>query len=197
MLPHIKAIAGNIIPAVSTTNAIVAALACLNGIRILTNEESSTYQNVTASYLTYGNPHKVIVSSSLHTPNPLCSVCAVQRALLEVQSFQSFTIAHLIQSVIPQLTDSDFVDEIEIYSAQRLLYDPDLEENITKSLHELNISSNTFLTVSVLASDNSPTTTTTLEIGLIHSPTLQESFLIRPHSPKSPFINPQKRIKIN
>ena len=199
----IKAIAGNIIPAVSTTNAIVAALACLNGIRIATSDEASTYQNVTASYLTYGNPQKVIVNSSLHPPNPVCSVCSVQRALLDVQSFQSFTIVDLIELVLPQLTGTASLEEIEIYSAQRLLYDPDLEENITKSFQELNISPNTFLTVLIIDSEDSKTS---IEIGLIHAPTLKESFHIRPNSTNSSnssnssnscSLNPQKRIKIN
>jgi ubiquitin-like 1-activating enzyme E1 B len=191
----IKAIAGNIIPAVSTTNAIIAALACLNGIRIMKNKETAYYGNVTSSYLTYGNPQKLIVNSSLHAPNSACSVCSVQRTLLEVKSFDTFTIRDLIES-FSQITNIEYNNDMEIYSAQRLVYDLDFEENISKSFQELGIRSNSFLTIILFDSQDSKRT---IEIGLISNDLLEKKFSIRPDLSRSISVSyhPKKRIKID
>ncbi|XP_044290115.1 SUMO-activating enzyme subunit 2 isoform X2 [Varanus komodoensis] len=70
----IKSMAGNIIPAIATTNAIIAGLIVLEGLKIL----SGKIDQCRAIFLNkQPNPRKkLLVPCALDPPNPHCYVCA-------------------------------------------------------------------------------------------------------------------------
>lgn len=116
-----KGIAGNIIPAIATTNAIVAGLQILQCFLILQNnktnlKEHCRYMNVARNYTTSG---LYITGCTLDDPNPNCFVC--KRASITVtlnihewdlQSFVSRILkAHLGFEAPSIMIDSDYIWE--------------------------------------------------------------------------------------
>ena len=78
--------AGNIIPAIATTNAIIGGLMMEQGTRVLTNmhaREQDPSAGVALTdgcrgiYLMHGNRSQLYSSASLPPPNPACAVCSV------------------------------------------------------------------------------------------------------------------------
>ncbi|XP_056595325.1 SUMO-activating enzyme subunit 2 [Triplophysa dalaica] len=72
----VKSMAGNIIPAIATTNAIIAGLIVLEGLKIL----NSDFDQCRTIFLNkQPNPRKkLLVPCALDPPNPNCYVCASQ-----------------------------------------------------------------------------------------------------------------------
>lgn len=73
----IKSIAGNIIPAIATTNAIVAGLVVLHAFRILAED----YENCRSVYVrqkSYASKTVLMAESGIEKANPNCYVCSPQ-----------------------------------------------------------------------------------------------------------------------
>lgn len=73
--------AGNIIPAIATTNAIVAGLCVLQASHIL----SSHLEKARMVFISK-RPDQAFISEPLRGPNPLCQVCGIARAELVVSA---------------------------------------------------------------------------------------------------------------
>ena len=71
--------AGNIIPAIATTNAIVAGLCVLQAIHVL-NDELEKGRMVFISR----RPDQAFIAETLRPPNPYCPVCSIVRAQLSI-----------------------------------------------------------------------------------------------------------------
>jgi ubiquitin-like 1-activating enzyme E1 B len=69
--------AGNIIPAIATTNAIVAGLCVLQARHIL----SGNLQDAKMVFISR-RPDHVFISEALKLPNPNCEVCGIIRTEL-------------------------------------------------------------------------------------------------------------------
>ncbi|OAV86367.1 hypothetical protein PTTG_03042 [Puccinia triticina 1-1 BBBD Race 1] len=153
----VKEMAGNIIPAIATTNSAVSALIVFQAINILcrSTEKENSCQNgahatndgncgpplpkITACRPWYGKTtDRIIVAGSIDPPNPHCQVCQVIYATAHVHpdcTLKQF-IVHALKG---KLYEDEDDESITIQEGDRLLYDPDFTENGTKSFKELNL----------------------------------------------------------
>jgi ubiquitin-like 1-activating enzyme E1 B len=118
----IKAIAGNIIPAIPTTNAVIAGLACLY---------IKKYHMNTIYYVPT-RQDKIMVQEKIVPPNfSGCSICSKDVFRLYIPNMDTCTLEDILQSY--DQTDVSIIED------SRLIYDPDFIMNKTKSLSELNL----------------------------------------------------------
>lgn len=127
----IKQMAGNIIPAIATTNAIVAGLCVLESFKVLKGE----YDKAKEVFLTPFGPSRLLASDKSREPNPDCPVCSV---------FQTRAYVDLSRATLNDLVE-DFLKlqlgygekEISIANEVGILYDPDETDNLEKKLSDL------------------------------------------------------------
>lgn len=147
---EIKQIAGNIIPAIATTNAIIAGLSSLASLRVLkllkyANTEKPT--ELRMAFTATGNPNKCLSSLNLASPNSKCAACSrVSRGVvtLSAKLAQRLTIADFLGALRLKYKLSDEVSILDTNS-QRLLIDYDFDDLSESSLEQLKISSGSVL----------------------------------------------------
>lgn len=111
----VKQMAGNIIPAIATTNAIVAGMMILLAYKIIRNQ----LQMCKYTYVTYGgNRSFVLGNDGLPKPNPSCVVCSSAYFLLEV-NIELFTLESLIKNVLSSVTGLQIPGEITVQDGER------------------------------------------------------------------------------
>jgi ubiquitin-like 1-activating enzyme E1 B len=135
---EIKQMAGNIIPAIATTNAMTAGLCVLQAFHVLRND----YAAARMVFLTRA-PERVISSEALSKPKPDCPVCGVCQAQIAIDT-SSATLEELVESVLKGQLG---YDEFSVSSDAGLLYDPDEEDNLSKTFEELGVTAGSFLTI--------------------------------------------------
>ncbi|KAM3082441.1 E1 ubiquitin-activating protein uba2 [Clarireedia jacksonii] len=136
----IKQMAGNIIPAIATTNAIVAGLCVLQSFKVLRGD----YSNSKEIFLSPFAPERLLASDRIRTPNPDCPVCSVAQTRLLVDLSRA-TLNDLVEDVLK--SQLGYGEEIAINSESGLLYDIEETDNLSKKLSELGIKKDAFLTV--------------------------------------------------
>ena len=140
-----KQMAGNIIPAIATTNAMIAGLCVLQAFKVLKED----YARVKMIYLDRGN----MSATAYDPPNPDCVVCSMAIARLRVDPGRA-TLKDLVQEVLQ--TKLAYSDELSIMSGEGLVYDPDLEDNLEKKLEELGIADASFIIIKDDSDDDTP-----------------------------------------
>lgn len=131
-----KQMAGNIIPAIATTNAMIAGLCVLQAFKVLKGEYSKTKM----IFVDRGN----MSASSSDEPNPDCVVCGKAMARLQIDPARA-TLGDMVKDVLK--TKLGYGEEISILSEKGLIYDPDMDDNLEKKFDELDIKDGSFLTV--------------------------------------------------
>lgn len=134
-----KQMAGNIIPAIATTNAMTAGLCVLQAMKVLNND----YENAKMIFLERSGA-RAINSDSLKPPNPNCPVCSVAHGRL-IFNPDSATVGNLVKDILE--AQLGYGEEVSISTEQGILYDLDLEDNLPKKLSEMGIHNETFITV--------------------------------------------------
>ncbi|KAH9440164.1 hypothetical protein Pst134EB_030792 [Puccinia striiformis f. sp. tritici] len=149
----VKEMAGNIIPAIATTNSAVSALIVFQAINILSQskEQDKTTQidaeggqpdhlpRIAACRPWYSKTaERMIVAGSIDPPNPHCEVCQVVYSTIHVHP--DCTLKEFITQVLKgKLYDDEDEESITIQEGDRLLYDPDYTDNSIKTFKELSL----------------------------------------------------------
>ncbi|KAG6025315.1 hypothetical protein E4U40_002753 [Claviceps sp. LM458 group G5] len=137
----IKEMAGNIIPAIATTNAIVAGLCVLEAFKVLKGE----YGQVKEVFLTPFGAARLLASDTSRLPNPDCPVCGVVNVSVTVDLSRA-TLNDVVEDIVKEYLgfgDREFV----LSNAVGIMYDYDETENLPKKLSSLGIKGGSFLTV--------------------------------------------------
>ncbi len=100
-LDNILAMAGNIIPAIASTNAIVAGLIVLEAIKVLAQRKPITEacRSVFVARAALGRD-RVLSSVALQPPNPQCFVCAARPQVVVSLDTGVFTVGALVDRVL-------------------------------------------------------------------------------------------------
>ncbi|KAH8205304.1 hypothetical protein TruAng_000551 [Truncatella angustata] len=137
----IKQMAGNIIPAIATTNAIVAGVCVLESYKVLKGD----YNDAKEVFLTPFAPQRLLAPDRPRQPNPECPVCS---------SFYTGIYVDLSRATLNDVVE-DFAKvqlgyndkEFSITSESGLLYDPDETDSLSKKLTDIGLKSGSFLTI--------------------------------------------------
>jgi ubiquitin-like 1-activating enzyme E1 B len=138
----IKQMAGNIIPAIATTNAMTAGLCVLQAFKVMRGNYFGA-KSAKMIYLERGGP-RAMNSESLRPPNPDCAVCGIATSRLEVDPTRA-TLNDLVEDVLR--LQLGYGEELTINNEVGTVYDPDLDDNLGKKFEDLGITDESFLTV--------------------------------------------------
>ncbi|KAI8970626.1 hypothetical protein BD414DRAFT_250378 [Trametes punicea] len=145
---EVKEMAGNIIPAIATTNAIIAGLIVLQAFHLLRRSYSSL-RNVHVQF----KPSMPLSAIAMCRPNPACGVC--RDTYTEVLCDPArVTLQQVVDGVIGRHVDEEMLDdgrdgpkEVSVYEDKRVLSDPDWDENNDRTLESLNVTRGKFLSI--------------------------------------------------
>jgi len=128
--------AGNIIPAIATTNAIVSGLIVLQALHLL-KKSHTQLRNVHLQF----KPAVPLSTIRLSLPNPECGICRDTYAVLLCDPSRT-----LLGDVVRGILGGDD-REVSIYEDKRVLSDPDWEDNFDRTLESLNVTRGNFLSI--------------------------------------------------
>lgn len=135
----IKQMAGNIIPAIATTNAMTASLCVMQAFKVMRGDLDKAKM-----VFLERSAARVINSDTLKAPNPNCNVCGVTSSTLIVDPGRA-TLNDLVEDILK--TQLGYGDEFSINNEVGTLYDPDLDDNLSKKFSDLGVKSDSFITV--------------------------------------------------
>ncbi|KAJ5956331.1 hypothetical protein N7501_010610 [Penicillium viridicatum] len=152
----VKQMAGNIIPAIATTNAMTAGLCVLQSLKVFQNNLMHTKM-----VFLERSGARVINSDSLNPPNPVCAVCSPAVARVEIDP-ELATLEHLIQGVLQM--ELGYGEEVAVAFGDQLIYDADFTDNLAKRFSDLGIKNESIITI---LDENEPDTRVNLELVII------------------------------
>ncbi|KAI7823790.1 hypothetical protein BC939DRAFT_397013 [Gamsiella multidivaricata] len=130
---QVKAMAGNIIPAIATTNAIIAGMMVMLAFKIL-NKRLADCKTVMI-------PIVDAQHDAISKPNPKCYICRNSYIALKIDTEKS-TVQDLIN-----LLEENSLSDVEIQEGGRVIYDPDFDDNAEKTLASLQLTDGKFVDV--------------------------------------------------
>lgn len=127
----VKQMAGNIIPAIATTNAIIAGALILQACNALKQDWTR------ARSVWFGRTaQRALNSTALEKPNPGCSACRTPYIVLSMDS-NLLTLQTFIDNVVKHWLGVDY--DFSIVEGSRIIYDPDFEDNLAKTFEGLSL----------------------------------------------------------
>lgn len=155
----IKQIAGNIIPAIATTNAIIAGLSAITSLRVLSLlDQSEPLNDVTKLNMAFTamasnmSTNRYLSNPQVAPPNCNCPVC-VQVVRGVVQTSYKLNASTTLKELIKLLkTKYGYKEEDDVsildMKDQRLLFDFDFDDLINQSLEDLKFINGTIILLS-------------------------------------------------
>ncbi|PKI84359.1 E1 ubiquitin-activating enzyme [Malassezia vespertilionis] len=132
-----KQVAGNIIPAIATTNAIVSGMAVVQALHML----AQRWDKMRVASLAR-NTARVFTTFAPAPPNPGCGVCG-EMYLRASANVDKTTLQDVLRVVRKPTSEGglayDEDAEISVANGARILYDMDLDDNVEKTLGTLRI----------------------------------------------------------
>jgi ubiquitin-like 1-activating enzyme E1 B len=137
--------AGNIIPAIATTNAMTAGLCVLQAFKILRYADSEQLKRQAQSvFLTRQTAERVLNAEPVRGPNPECPTCSVTHITLNVDTARA-KLSDLVEDILKgQLA---YGEEFSITKDGDLLYDADEDAHLDKTFSELGLVAGSSVTV--------------------------------------------------
>lgn len=136
--------AGNIIPAIATTNAIIAGLIVLQALHLL-RRSYAALRNVHVQF----KPSMPLSAISMCPPNSFCGVC--RDTYTEVLCDpERVTLRAVVDGILGADADADDAGErreVSVYEDKRVLSDPDWDDNNDRTLESLNVTRGKFLSI--------------------------------------------------
>ncbi|KAJ3563808.1 hypothetical protein NP233_g8693 [Leucocoprinus birnbaumii] len=175
---EVKEMAGNIIPAIATTNAIVSGLIVLQALHLL----RKSYDKLRNVHLQF-KPSVPISSITLSGPTADCGICRDTYVVLQCDP----TRAKLGDVVKGLLGDDE--REVSVFEDKRMLSDPDWDDNLERTLESLNVTRGKFLSIVDEEGDRGSIAANLCELPPNH-PADAPPFIL-----PSPLPNPPKRVK--
>ncbi|XP_049280187.1 SUMO-activating enzyme subunit 2 [Anopheles funestus] len=96
---EIKSMAGNIIPAIATTNAITAGIVVMRAFRLL-QEEYEKCQTVYVRLRVNGRNRFIVPETEIMPPNPKCYVCAAKPEVVLKLDTKNLTVRELRDDIL-------------------------------------------------------------------------------------------------
>jgi ubiquitin-like 1-activating enzyme E1 B len=138
---EVKEMAGNIIPAIATTNAVISGLIVLQALHIL----KKSYHQLKNVHIQL-KPSVPLSSIALSKPVDGCGVC--RDTYISVRCDPSRTrLCDLVQAVLQSQESEEDSTDVSVYEDKRLLSDPDFDDNNERTLESLNVTRGKFLTI--------------------------------------------------
>lgn len=141
--------AGNIIPAIATTNAITAGLLCFQAIKILTNQHTEL-----ANVFLTSRPLQPIIRMRPPKANPKCGVCRDTYIPLACDPLR-LTLGQVLSEIVKSEAGLGWGAEakLSVFEGGRLLCEPDWDDdpdrvdNEGRTLADLGVSVGKWLTI--------------------------------------------------
>ena len=136
--------AGNIIPAIATTNAIVAGIIVLQALQLL----RKSYRGVRNVHL-QRKAEVPLNACTVGLPSPGCGVCRDTYIDLVCEP-ERVTLSEAVNGMLGAgggANDGTGPRDVGVYEDKRLLADPDFDDNLERSLASLGVTHGKFLTV--------------------------------------------------
>lgn len=131
--------AGNIIPAIATTNAIVAGLIVLQCLKVLQKQ----MEDLRLVYVSRRSD-KALSATKPPVPEPRCAICRTPYVKLAIHP-KTLTMQTFVDEVVKKQVG--YPGEVTVRDGRRIIFDPDADESGEKTFEELNISLSTMLEV--------------------------------------------------
>ncbi|KAI9286873.1 hypothetical protein BC943DRAFT_275368 [Umbelopsis sp. AD052] len=132
----VKSMAGNIIPAIATTNAVIAGIVVMQAYKILNGQLSQTKRTYLKQVTR--RPGLLILEANSE-PQPDCAVCRTRNIGLKIDIHHT-TLQSLLDNVVTASIENGGLgmsDEVTILEGDRLLYDIEFDDNAEKTLDAL------------------------------------------------------------
>lgn len=128
--------AGNIIPAIATTNAMTAGLCVLQAFKILRYTDPEQLKRQAKMVFLTRNTERMLQAESLSSPNPECPTCSVTHITLNVDTERA-KLSDLVEDVLKN--QLGYGEEFSITKDGDLLYDADEDAHLDKTFVELGL----------------------------------------------------------
>lgn len=192
----LKGIAGNIVHAIATTNAVVGGLIVLEALKVVTSDgDFSNNQNTFVTPLPSGSRvKKLICAEKMLPPNRNCFVCSNGQMHLSVD-LDYMTLQSLVAGVLqkkmsisqPSVHVSTGDYHNTVYESGSGLDDEDIElyeSNSKKTLRSLKVDQGSQLVVEDFLQNMRCTLHVRHEAGLLEGKASEERYLLQGHVPK-------------
>lgn len=142
--PSCVEMAGNIIPAIATTNAIISGLIVLQALHLL----RKSYHSLKNVHIQF-KPSVPLSTVTICPPNPHCGICRDTYAMVLCDP-ERVTLGELVDGILGDGEgehDGTGKREVSVYEDKRVLSDPDWDDNNERTLASLNVTRGKFLTI--------------------------------------------------